>query len=125
VTNVLIPLEQAFFPRGRAPHEKQFVVHLDNCSVHASRVSTDWLEEHSILRMSHPPHSPDRAPSDFYLFLTVKEKLELIQLADEDEFFEYLQEVLRGIDLEELNTIFQACVRRVQEGSERNGDYVR
>jgi hypothetical protein len=31
---------------------------------------------------------------------------------------------LRGIDLEELNIIFQAWVRRVQEVSEGNGDYV-
>jgi hypothetical protein len=29
------------------------------------------------------------------------------------------------IDLEELSTVFQACVCRGQEGSERNGDYVR
>jgi hypothetical protein len=84
VTKIIIPLEQAIFHRGRAPHEKRFVVHLDNCSVHTSRISTDWLEEQSILRMPHPPYSPDLAPSDFYLFLTVKEKLERIHLADED-----------------------------------------
>jgi hypothetical protein len=54
VTNIFIPLEQTIFSRGRASHEKRFVVHLDNCSVHTSRVSTDWLEENSILRMPHP-----------------------------------------------------------------------
>jgi hypothetical protein len=95
VTNILIPIEQAIFPGGRASHERRFVVHLDNCSVHASQVSTDWLEEGGIRRMLHPPYSPDLVLSDFYLFLTVKEKLERIQLADEDEFFECLQEVLR------------------------------
>jgi hypothetical protein len=36
--------------------------------------------------MLHPPYSPDLAPGDFYLFLTVKEKLERVQLADEDQF---------------------------------------
>jgi hypothetical protein len=110
VTNLLIPLiplEQAIFPRGRAPHERQLVVHLDNCSVHISRVSTDWLEQHNILRMPHHPYSPDLASSDFYLFPTVKEKLERIQLADEDQFFECLQEILRGLDQQELNTVFQ------------------
>jgi hypothetical protein len=45
LTNVLIPFEEAIFPRGRAPHERLLVVHLDNCSVHTSRVSTDWLEK--------------------------------------------------------------------------------
>jgi histone-lysine N-methyltransferase SETMAR len=86
VTNILIPIEQAIFPGGRAPHERRHVVHFDSCSVHTSRVSTDWLEEHSIRRISHPPYSSDLAPSDLYLFPTVKEKLERIQLADEDQF---------------------------------------
>jgi hypothetical protein len=62
------------------------VEHLDNCYVHTSRASTDWLEERSILRMPHLPYSPDLAPSDFYLLPTVNEKLERIQVADEDQF---------------------------------------
>jgi hypothetical protein len=37
VTNILTPLEQMIFPRGRAPHQKRLVIHLDNCSVHTSR----------------------------------------------------------------------------------------
>jgi hypothetical protein len=65
------------------------------------------------------------APSYFYLCPTVKEKLERIQLADEHQFLECLQEILRVIGLDELNTIFQAWVCRVQEVSESNGDYVR
>jgi hypothetical protein len=44
VTKILILLEQAIFPRGRAPYEKRLVVHLDNCSVHTSRISINWLE---------------------------------------------------------------------------------
>jgi hypothetical protein len=74
---------------------------------------------------THPPYSLDLAPSDFYLFPTIKEKLERIQLADEDQFFKCLQKVLRGLDQQELNTVFQAWAYRVQEVSEGNGDYVR
>jgi hypothetical protein len=84
--NVLIPLEEAIFPRGRAPHTKRLMIRLDNCSVHISRTSTHWLEEHNIVRMPHPPCSADLASSDFYLFPTVKQKLERIQLTDEDQF---------------------------------------
>jgi hypothetical protein len=81
---MLIQLEQAIFPRWRAPQEKQLVVHLDNCPAHTSRISTDWLEKHSIPRMPHSPYSLDLAFNDFYLFPTVKEKLERIHLVDED-----------------------------------------
>jgi hypothetical protein len=59
------------------------------------------------------------------LFPTVKEKLERIQLADEPQFFECLQEILKGLDQQELNNVFQAWVQRVQEVSQGNGDYVR
>jgi hypothetical protein len=30
LTNIIIPFEEAIFPRGRAPHERLLVVHLDN-----------------------------------------------------------------------------------------------
>jgi hypothetical protein len=108
VTNGFVLLEQAIFARGRAPHEKRVVVHGHNCSIHASRVSTDWLKEHNIFFIPHPPYSLDLAPSYFCLFPTVKEKLERIRLAEEDQFFFCLQEVLRGIHQKELDTIFRA-----------------
>jgi hypothetical protein len=75
--------------------------------------------------MPHPPYSLNLPLDYFYLFPTVKEELERIQVADEDQFCECLQEILRGIDQQELNGVFQAWVRRVQEASQGNGDYVR
>jgi hypothetical protein len=57
-------------------------------------------------RMPHSPYLPDLAFSDFYLFPTVK-KLERIHVADENQFFESLQEILRSMDQEELNGVFQ------------------
>jgi hypothetical protein len=55
----------------------------------------------------HPPCLPDLAPGDFYLFPTVKEKLEWIQAATEDEFSESLQKILKGMDQVKLNGAFQ------------------
>jgi hypothetical protein len=107
LTNLLTSLEQAIFPRGRALHEKRLVIRFDYCSVDASRASNDWLDEHDMRRMPQPPYSPDRASSDFCLFLTVKEKLERTQVAEEDSCFKFLQAILRGIDRDELNGIFQ------------------
>jgi histone-lysine N-methyltransferase SETMAR len=124
VTNVLIPLEEAIFPQGRAPRARRLVIHLDNCSIHTGRISTDWLEEYDIVHMSKPPYLPDLAPRDFYMFPTVKEQLERIQLADENQLFESLQAILNGLDHEKLNAVFQAWVQRVQEVSEGNIGYV-
>jgi hypothetical protein len=124
VTNLLPPLQETIFPQGRAPHQKRLVIHLDNWSVDTSRASTEWLEEHGMRRMPQSLYLPDLALSDFYLFPTVKEKLERTQLADEDQFLESLQAILRDIDQDELNRVFQAWVQLVQEVNEGNRGYV-
>jgi hypothetical protein len=100
------------------------VISVDICSVHTSRVSTGCLEKYGIHRMPDQPYSHNLAISDLYLFSTVKEKLERIHLAHENQFLECLQGVLRGLDQQELNRVFQISVHRVQEASEGNGGYV-
>jgi cell fate (sporulation/competence/biofilm development) regulator YlbF (YheA/YmcA/DUF963 family) len=75
--------------------------------------------------MSYPLYSPDLASGDFYLFATVKEKLEWVRMTGEDRFFECMQEIVRSIDENELNRVFQAWMWQVQEVSQGNGHYVR
>jgi hypothetical protein len=41
---------------------------------------------------------PDLAPSDLYLFPTMKQKLEIIQVIDDDEFCDHLQDCLADIN---------------------------
>jgi hypothetical protein len=48
--------------------------------------------------MPRPLYLPDFASSDFYLFPTVKGKLERIQMHQEDQLFECLQAIL-GISI--------------------------
>jgi hypothetical protein len=57
---------------------------------------------------THLPYSPDLASSDFYLFLTQKEKFERIEIHGEDQLFECMQEILSALDQQELNGVFQA-----------------
>jgi hypothetical protein len=87
------------------------MVSVNNCSVYTNRGSTDWLEKHRIHRMPNQYYSPNLAASYLYLSSTVKVKFERIHLADEDQFFECLQGVLRGLEQQELNRVFQASVR--------------
>jgi hypothetical protein len=124
VTDVLILLEEAIFPQGMAPRERRFVIYLDKCSIHTSRVSTDWFEKHDIVHMPQPPYSLELALCDFYFFPAIKQKLERIQLADENQSFESLQAILSRLNHKVSNAVFLAWVGRVQEMSENNGGYV-
>jgi histone-lysine N-methyltransferase SETMAR len=63
-TNIL-QLHQAFSPRGRNPHGKRLVVHVDNYSVHRSVTTESFMKTRDMVSTPHPPYSPDLAPSDF------------------------------------------------------------
>ena len=50
-------------------------LHLDNCKVHNSMYTQTLIETYRFKRAPHPAYSPDLAPSDFFLFGYIKEKL--------------------------------------------------
>jgi hypothetical protein len=124
VTHILEPLHQVFFPGGRTPHEKRLVVHVDNCSVHKSRVTKTFIQNNDMADMPHHPYSPDLAPSDFYLFDTVKKKLKYEGITDEDQFSEVLVKILKAIPGEELVAVFETWLERVRRVSEGDGSYI-
>jgi hypothetical protein len=70
-----------------------------------------------------PTYSPDLAPSDFYLFSTVKEKLKDIEMVDEVDLFYRLQELLNDIPIRELRKVFTAWIKRLVDASKRDGSY--
>jgi hypothetical protein len=47
---------------------------------------------------SHPPYSPDLAPSDFYLFGYVKRCLAGLSFEDADQLLAAVEGVLEGIE---------------------------
>jgi len=49
-----------------------FILHQDNAPPHKARIVTEFLVEQGIQTVRHPPYSPDLAPSDFWLFDTLK-----------------------------------------------------
>jgi hypothetical protein len=102
------------------------VIHLDNCSIYTSQASTYWFEERVMHRMIHSPYLPDLAPSYFYLFPTVKEKLERMQMIDEDEFLSPARdfEAHRSKRIEwRISGLCAASSR--SKSRQDNGDYVR
>jgi hypothetical protein len=73
-------------------------------------MTASFPADDNIARLQHPPYSPDLAPSDFYLFPTVKEKLKDIEMADEGDLSYRLQEPLNDIQIRE-------CARSSLHGS--------
>ena len=51
---------------------ESFLFHMDNAPCHNSTATKEYLEENKVIRMEHPPYSPDLAPCDFYMFGIIK-----------------------------------------------------
>jgi hypothetical protein len=77
-SNILQPLYDCFFPGGHVGQTRKLVIHVDNCSIHKSAQAEQFMANHKMVRMPHPPYSPDLAPSDFYLFGRIKNQLKQI-----------------------------------------------
>jgi hypothetical protein len=99
IANVLTPLHEKFCSGGPEDCGIPLIIHVDNCSVHTSVATEQFMSDHRMTCMPQPPYSPDLAPSDFDLFGTVKNRLEQIQASDADDFFEQLEEILSSISV--------------------------
>jgi enolase len=82
------------------------------------------MSEHQISRTPQHTSSPGLAPSDFYLFSAVNDRLERIHTVDGDDLFEQSLEILQKIPIDELDRVFTAWIDRVHKVSKQNGDYI-
>jgi histone-lysine N-methyltransferase SETMAR len=71
----------------------KLLVHAANARPHTAQASKGILEAHGMEKAPHPPYSPDIAPSDFYLFDHVTNRLAGASFADADELFEAVMTV--------------------------------
>jgi hypothetical protein len=74
--------------------------------------------------MPYPPNSPDIAPSDFYLFGTVRQRLQTCQGRSFEELQENAREILDFIGPTELAATMRAWLGRLQKAIDTNGEWV-
>ncbi|UYV62773.1 hypothetical protein LAZ67_2001892 [Cordylochernes scorpioides] len=72
--------------RGKLTKGVRF--HHDNARPHTARRTTALIEEFEWELVSHPPYSPDVAPSDFHFLPELKKNLGGTQFQDDDELEE-------------------------------------
>jgi histone-lysine N-methyltransferase SETMAR len=87
---------------GRKP-----VIHADNARAHSAQKCRTFCEENGLRLAHHPPYSPDLAPSDFFLFSYVKERLKGMVFPSYEELLDAIGEVATGVESETLITVFE------------------
>jgi histone-lysine N-methyltransferase SETMAR len=108
VEHVIAPLVQRAFPQRRNQYTPRPNVHLDNCRVHFSKATEQFLIENQLPHVPHPPYSPDLAPSGFWLFERIRTGLAGRGFVEPEELLEGVREFLEGIPVAELAEIFEA-----------------
>lgn len=97
------------------------MLHLDNARPH---LVEDKLKEMGIIRLPHPPSSPDLAPSDFFLFGYLKEKLEGKNFVNEEDLKKETISIMKNIEKETLKKVFNEWIKRLNQCIENKGDYL-
>ena len=123
IEHILRPLEEQKDQIWPTRGEHKIWLHLDNCKVHNSKATQKEIELSTFQRAPHPPYSPDLAPSDFYLFGTIKGKLRGQSFQTREALYEAINEKINEISPSERMRVFDEWKERCQWVYEHKGLY--
>lgn len=124
INNVLKPIEKNHCFIQAKKQKQKFYIHFDNCPSHKAKCVSEYLAQKKFSIAPHPAYSPDLSPSDFYLFGRLKDKLEGIEFQSENEIEQAIIEEFEKISSEELKTVFDSWIQRIEKCIEIGGSYV-
>ena len=96
----------------------------DNARLHTAHAMIDALETLKFEVLSHPPFSPDLAPSDFHFFPLLKRGLKGTHLTSDDEVKQAVTSWIKPRTPEFFVDGMRKLVLRWEKCIERQGDYV-
>jgi len=101
-----------------------FPLHLDNAKVHRSQYTNERANELGFTMLPHPPYSPDLAPSDFFLFGYIKEKLKGVVCKSTKSLMKKINSIIHAIPLDMLSDVMNAWIRRLHTVAGGDGNYI-
>jgi len=96
----------------------------DSARPHNARASIDALETLKFEVLSHPPYSPDLAPSDFHFFPHLKSDLKGTHFTSDDEVKQAVMSWIKQRTPEFFIDGMRKLVLRWEKCIEGQGDYV-
>jgi histone-lysine N-methyltransferase SETMAR len=102
---------------------KGLTLHIDNARPHNSKVSVNTLARTKAKRFPHPPYSPDLAPSDFFLFGYIKEKMSGVSSISEQDVIDRIKGIFNEIPKEVLISVYIEWIHRLKWVIKNGGEY--
>jgi hypothetical protein len=100
-----------------------WILHHDNALAHDMLAVREFLAKKSIMKLDHPPHLPDLAPCNFWLFPKLKTALKGHRFSDIADIQGHAMTILQSIPEEELQKCFEQCKHRLTKYTGAQGDY--
>ncbi|GFV32291.1 histone-lysine N-methyltransferase SETMAR [Trichonephila clavipes] len=96
----------------------------DNARPHSAINTQNLIRSFGWEQIDHPPYSPDLAPSDFHLFLYLKEFFGGKRFDTADEVKEEIQDLLSSQAADVYDLGIQKLVERYDKCLNKYGEYV-
>ena len=103
---------------------ESFLFHMDNAPCHNSMATKEYLEENKVVRIDHPPYSPDLAPCDFYMFGYLKNHFSNTVFNSMEDAVQQITAFLKSIPKKQLIGVFDEWRNRLKRCIELEGEYV-
>lgn len=123
INNVLIPIKNSSQFIAAKKQKQSFFIHMDNSPIHRSEKVKSFLNENKFQVCSHPPYSPDLAPSDFFLFGTLKNHPGSITFDSPDDILYWIEEKFQNFSIDTLISVFNNWEERLKWVIDNNGNY--
>lgn len=96
----------------------------DNAPIHTSQRTLNTLNTTGFELISHPPYSPDMAPSDFYLFQHLKKHLRGKKFNDAEELRQSVNAWFESKPTSFFSCAFEQLLKRWKSVIEVQGSYI-
>lgn len=103
---------------------KGIFIHMDNAPCHNSKATIEEITKYGMIRLPHPPYSPDISPCDFWLFGHLKEYLKGHTFSNEKELFDEVHNFLNSIEKDEIKKVYNEWIQRLHTVIENKGEYI-
>lgn len=117
-------LREAIKEKRRGKLRAGVLFHQDNAPAHKAAVAMAAIQETGFELLEHPPYSPDLAPSDFYLFPRLKERLRGKKFEDDSEVMAAVEAFWEGQEKEFFSKGILGLEKRWTKCIDLLGDYV-
>jgi hypothetical protein len=100
-----------------------WILHHDNAPAHDGHTVWEFLAKKLIMKLDHPPYSPDLAPCDFWLF-PKQDALKGHRFSGFADIQGHVTTILQRIPEEEFQKCFELCKHRLTKCIGAQGDYL-